>query len=146
MAVTRTVPTVWDNPGIVRHWNRTLWQTGSISERLLAPGCRFHGIGGCADVQRFVEQLHTAFADIELDIAEQFEIDDRVVTRWCLFATHQGELWGIPATGRRVRLTGITINRLVDGRIVEEWCESDWFSLLQQISGYLTDSGLSRQV
>ena len=89
-------------------------------------------------MRHFAEYLRTVFTDIEVTIDEQIESEDRVVTRWGIYATHRGELWGIPATGRRVRLSGITINRLAAGQIAEEWCQADWFGLLQQISGFLT--------
>ena len=61
------------------------------------------------------------------------EEDDLIVTRWVATMTHQGDQLGVPATGRRVTLTGVTIVRLRDGKIVEAWNNYDQLSLLQQI-------------
>jgi predicted ester cyclase len=56
-----------------------------------------------------------------------------VVTRWTIRGTHQGELWGTAPTGKQVTYTGITINRMTEGKIVEDWFEGDVLGLLQQI-------------
>ena len=47
--------------------------------------------------------------------------------------THNGTFQGIPATGRTIRLTGIDILRVADGRVVERWASSDELGLLQQL-------------
>lgn len=61
--------------------------------------------------------------------------DDLVVTRWRVQGTNTGPLWvgDIPATGREVDVTGITINRVRDGRIVEQWEQADTLGILQQL-------------
>jgi predicted ester cyclase len=66
---------------------------------------------------------------IELQVAEW----DKVVGYWTMTATHGGELMGIPATGKRVKLTGVSIMRIAGGKIVEEWNEADQMSLMQQL-------------
>ena len=58
---------------------------------------------------------------------------DKVVARWTSFGTHSGEFMGVPATGRFLTTSGITIFRLEDGKIVEEWSESDMLGMLQQV-------------
>jgi hypothetical protein len=58
---------------------------------------------------------------------------DRVVTRWTARGTHRGELMGIPPTGKPVTMTGITINRLEGGKVVEDWTVFDQLGLLQQL-------------
>ena len=49
-----------------------------------------------------------------------------VVTRWTARGTHAGEFQGIPATGRKVRVTGTDIDRIVDGKTVDAGCT--WIS------------------
>jgi steroid delta-isomerase-like uncharacterized protein len=58
---------------------------------------------------------------------------DRVVTRWTVRGTQTAELIGIPATGRPVILTGVAIDRVVDGKIVETWLEADVQRMLQDL-------------
>jgi predicted ester cyclase len=56
-----------------------------------------------------------------------------VASRYAVRATHQGELRGIPPTGKAVVSMGINIHRLAGGRIVEQWSQSDMLGLLQQL-------------
>jgi len=58
---------------------------------------------------------------------------DKVVARWTSFGTHNGDFMGISPTGKQVTTSGITIFRLQDGKIVEEWSESDMLGMLQQV-------------
>jgi|ERR687891_7323 steroid delta-isomerase-like uncharacterized protein len=58
---------------------------------------------------------------------------DKVVGRITAYGKHDGELFGIPATGKDIRVTGIAIWRIRDGRIVEHWHETDQMGLMQQL-------------
>jgi steroid delta-isomerase-like uncharacterized protein len=81
----------------------------------------------------FIRDIHQAFADQLHTVHDQIADGDRVIERWTMTATHAGEFMGIPATGRRVTLTGIDISRVEDGRIVEHWTECDMLGLLEQL-------------
>jgi steroid delta-isomerase-like uncharacterized protein len=74
-----------------------------------------------------------AFPDIQMTVEEQVAEGDKVVTRWSARGTHQGELMGVPASGNQVTLTGITIARVADGKIQEEWSNWDGLGMMQQI-------------
>lgn len=58
---------------------------------------------------------------------------DKVVGRITGYGKHEGELFGIPATGKEFRVSGIAVWRVVDGKIVEHWHETDQLGLLQQL-------------
>jgi predicted ester cyclase len=58
---------------------------------------------------------------------------DKVVTRWIERGTHQGELMRIAPTGNQVRVDRITISRIEDGKIVEEWEMYDALGMMQQL-------------
>ena len=75
----------------------------------------------------------TAFPDLDFTIEDQIAEGDEVVSRWSASGTHQGELMGIPATGKQARVTGITIDRIQGGKIVETWTSWDRLGLLQQL-------------
>ena len=62
---------------------------------------------------------------------------DKVVGRITAYGTHEGELLGIPRTGKPMRMTGMTIWRIANGKIVEHWSEMDTLGLLLQL-GALT--------
>jgi predicted ester cyclase len=63
----------------------------------------------------------TCASSVEDQVAE----GDRVVTRWRAEMTHTGNLGDLAATGRRVTITGITIDRFEQGKIVEAWRSMD---------------------
>jgi len=74
-----------------------------------------------------------AFPDLKITIEEQIAEGGSVTTRWTARGTHQGALMGIPATGKQATVTGITIDRIADGRITESRTNWDTLGLLQQI-------------
>ena len=75
----------------------------------------------------------TAFPDWHGTVDDIIAEGDTVVNRWTGHGTHLVELMGIPATGRPVTLTGITIFRIAGDKIVEEWTQMDQMSLMQQL-------------
>ena len=89
-----------------------------------------HGPDG---VKGFVTTYLSAFPDGRITIDDQLAEGDLVATRWTGRGTHQGELMGIPASGKQVTVSGITISRLEDGKIVEEWSNWDTLGMLQQL-------------
>ena len=50
-----------------------------------------------------------------------------MTTRWSARGTHQGDLMGMPATGKQATVTGITLDQIVDGRVVES--RTNWDTL-----------------
>jgi steroid delta-isomerase-like uncharacterized protein len=58
---------------------------------------------------------------------------DRVVARWTGTGTHRGELMGIPPTGKSIEVDAISVFRIADGKIAEEWTVWDALGLLQQV-------------
>jgi steroid delta-isomerase-like uncharacterized protein len=90
---------------------------------------------GRAAVRARAVALLTAFPDLHLERVELIIDGDRHADRWILTGTHQGELFGIPPTGRRVRIEGATFTRLgPDGLVVEDVHLSDLGGLMAQLS------------
>jgi steroid delta-isomerase-like uncharacterized protein len=79
-----------------------------------------------------------AFPDIAATLHEEVAQDDKVAVRYTLAGTHRGPFAGVPATGKRVTLSGIAIFRLADGRIAEGWGCADFFGFLQQLGALPT--------
>lgn len=88
---------------------------------------------GSGAFRAWMEQVHAGFPDFEA--TEEFSLceDDLVASRVTYTGTHDGEFMGIPATGKHATVTGTTINRVEDGRIVESWPETDFLGLLRQV-------------
>jgi predicted ester cyclase len=110
---------------------RALEQVCSRKEFGLAPECyaedfadhvnghEFHGLEG---VRRSTELYQSLFDQLTIEVVDQVAEGDRVASRWVMHGTTQG---------RDVELTGITISRLRDGRIVEDWTTTDGMELLR---------------
>jgi steroid delta-isomerase-like uncharacterized protein len=75
----------------------------------------------------------SAFPDLKVTSDFQVAEGDKVVMRYTATGTHTGELMGMPATGKRVHMTGISIARVAGGKIVEEWNEADMMGMMQQL-------------
>jgi steroid delta-isomerase-like uncharacterized protein len=76
------------------------------------------------DVEFFVSGargLRAAFADVRVEVRDMVAEADRVAVRWVARATHTGSLFGEEATGRPVAVDGMTVHRVLDGRIAEDW-------------------------
>jgi steroid delta-isomerase-like uncharacterized protein len=77
--------------------------------------------------------LRQAFPDATYELVEMIAAGDKVITRFVMRATHLGEFQGIPATGKKIELSGIAIVRLANGKVVEEREESDMLGLMHQL-------------
>jgi steroid delta-isomerase-like uncharacterized protein len=91
-------------------------------------------VRGLGAARQFAVTYREAFPDLRSAIEDQVAEDDKVVSRFRGRGTHLGETEDFgPATGNRIEITGITIDRFADGKIVEEWASYDALGLLQQI-------------
>ena len=77
--------------------------------------------------------FRTAFPDLKFEIEEVIEAPERVIYRFIARGTHDGPFMGVPASGRRVEVQGIGIDRVADGKCVERWVQYDSAGLLQQL-------------
>lgn len=76
---------------------------------------------------------HSAFSDLNLTIDDLFSTDARVAMSFTITGTHDGEMMGIPPTGKSVSVNGIILSTIEDGRIVEEWEIIDQIALFKQL-------------
>ena len=88
---------------------------------------------GPEDVKRFMGEFRSAFPDFHTTIEDQIAEGDRVVTRWTMRGTHEGEFRGIAPTGKQMTVTGIGIFRFSDGKVVESWDNFDQLGMMQQL-------------
>jgi steroid delta-isomerase-like uncharacterized protein len=92
-----------------------------------------HGAEGIEGHRKTIALNRRAFHNIEITIEDQISEGDRLATRWIAAMTHTGELGGTSGSGKRVRISGITVERFEDGKVVEAWRCMDTLGLLQQI-------------
>ncbi len=90
-------------------------------------------ITGKAGFKQFVGMYQSAFEDASVTIDDQIAEGDKVVTRWTGRGTHTGELMGIAPTGKEVTVSGLTVSRIANGKIAEEWELMDALGMLVQL-------------
>jgi steroid delta-isomerase-like uncharacterized protein len=141
----REFMSVKENMELMRRWFKEVWNEGrtqTISDLLAPSGI---GIGqledgsplrGPAEFVPFVERIRGAFPDINVVVEDAFGAKDKVVLRWSATMTHRGDHLGMPASGKHVRMTGITIARIADKKIIEGWDNWDQLGMLKQIGAY----------
>ena len=134
-----------DNKALVRRWFAEADRgNDNIIDELCAPDYVDHspplpGMGsGNAAVRQANAALREAFPDTVHIIEDQIAEGDMVVTRLRGRATFTGEILGIPANGKVVEITGISIHRLVDGKLVEHWANADLLGFMQQLGALPT--------
>lgn len=93
------------------------------------PGMQ-HGLEGHLAI---VALFRAAFPDQWWQIEDVIAEGDRVVARTTMTGTHRGDFFGIPATGRAVRVSGVHIMRIAAGKIAEHWGNNDDLGLMHQL-------------
>jgi steroid delta-isomerase-like uncharacterized protein len=129
-----------ENKAIIRRYIEEAFNHGNLGiiDELIAPDFTDHaaapGLAPAREGQRqFVAMYRQAFPDLQTTIEDMIAEGDKVVTRWSARGTQQGELMGLPPSGRPATISGITINRIASGTIVEGWNNFDQLGLLQQL-------------
>jgi predicted ester cyclase len=84
--------------------------------------------------KQLIGMFHGAFSDLHFTMEDQIAEGDRVVHRLTAVGTHTGLFLGVPATNRRVTVTGVNINRFENGQVAEAWGLLDMMGLMKQIS------------
>ena len=130
-----------ENSALIRRWFEEVWNKGRMEaiDEMASPDAIGHGQAqhdtdiGLKEFRTFALDLRTAFPDFKVTIDQVIEQGDKVVARWTTTMTHKGEFLGFAPTGKKVTITGTSIQRIVDGKIVEGWDNWDQLGLLVQI-------------
>jgi steroid delta-isomerase-like uncharacterized protein len=80
-----------------------------------------------------VTQFLSGFPDLRFSIDDMVAEDEKVVVSWNIAGTHKGEFMGIPATNKKISVDGITINHIVNGKIIDSYINWDTLGMLQQL-------------
>lgn len=107
-------------------------------ERLYDDDVVLHGytpapLVGKPTVQGFYGAIFAAFPDCRVETLDLFVEGDHLTWRFGFSGTHEGDFQGVPATGRRFDIPGITILRFGDRRCRERWSVADFLGLMMQI-------------
>ncbi|MDQ4128857.1 MAG: ester cyclase [Actinomycetota bacterium] len=129
-----------ESKAIVRQfWG--VWEEGNIDlvDELLAPDYVNHSPGipdqpaGPEGVKAVVSMFRSGMPDLRVIVEDMIAEDDKVAVRYTLEGTHEGELFGLPPTGRRLSIKSITVERVSEGKIREHWRITDSLDMMQQL-------------
>ena len=130
------------NKAVVRRFFEEAFGQGNLAvlDEIVAPNHVNGGPGalpgmpsGPEGTKMLVTGYRNAFPDIHFTIDEQIAEGNMVVTRWSAHGTHNGELAGLPPTGKPATVVGMGVDRIENGKIVESWGLFDQFGMMQQL-------------
>jgi steroid delta-isomerase-like uncharacterized protein len=132
-----------ENKAAVRHFWEDHLITGNatLCEKEFAPDAVNHDPSsppvppGPEGIAQLITQYRAAFPDLTATIGDMIAEGDKVAYRLTFRGTHQGELMGTPTTGKQVTYTGLGIDKVVNGKIMEMWLNFDALGMLQQVGG-----------
>jgi len=127
-----------ENKAIARRAFEEILSAGrfELAEQLYAKDFVNHGIHRNASLeedQAALKGWHKAFPDVSIVPEKLIAEGDLVTIYWIARGTNTGTGNGLPATGKKAELAGITIWRIVNGKIKEEWSAFDQLSMMQQL-------------
>ena len=103
------------------------------AETAVAHGLPSHPLPGPEGFKPFYRSFRAAFPDIHIEITHCVAEGDLAVVRCRVTGTHTGDGLGVAATNRSVDFTGMTMARVVEGRILEGWNSYDFMGMYQQL-------------
>jgi steroid delta-isomerase-like uncharacterized protein len=132
-----------DNKAVVRRWVEEVLNTRDVTDQSAAyqlVAADFVGhfpgqppIEGLETYRQFGSQYFSAFPDLQITPEDLIAEGDQVTMRYGWRGTQKGELMGIPPTGKQVVTSGISILRVANGKIAEQWDNFDNLGMLQQL-------------
>jgi steroid delta-isomerase-like uncharacterized protein len=132
-----------ENKALVRREIEELFNnTGDldVAEEVYAPDFVGHDptlpedLNGVEAAREFAASFRSAFPDLTCSIEDQLAEGDKVATRWRASGSHEGETEELgPPTGKRMEVTGVSIERISGGKVLESWDNYDAMGMMQQL-------------
>jgi steroid delta-isomerase-like uncharacterized protein len=111
----------------------------SVADQAFAPECVIH-MNGSPDpnlslggFKEMIGGMLVAFPDFRMTVEDQIVAGEKVATRWTAEGTNSGALGPVPATGRHIQISGLILDRVVDGKVIERWEQWDQMGMMQQL-------------
>ena len=129
-----------ENKAIVRRNLEEFWSTGNmdIVDELYATNFVNHDpnhpdVRDLEGLKKWAKAIFAGLPDFHVTIERMVAEGDMAAERWRVRATHRGDFYGIPPTGKQVAFTGTTIYRIAGGKVVETWWNIDALGIFQQL-------------
>jgi steroid delta-isomerase-like uncharacterized protein len=127
--------------GLGHRWFEEVWNQGrreSIAEMASAEVVIHDGAqdsAGPAAFYEFYDRMRATFTELQVTVHDTIAEGDLLCIRWSCTAKHTGGGLGMPASGKSLQVTGISIFRIAGGQVVEAWQNWDMLGMHQQIQG-----------
>lgn len=111
-----------------------------VADEIYAPDFVNHGLDGNASLQEDQAAVHwekRALPDLNMTVNPMVAEGDLVTVVWTLRGTNTAAASPLPATWAKIEVRGITVWRIVDGRIREEWTSFDMLMVIRQVANQL---------
>ena len=128
--------TVWNK--VINDREIDLINEDSFDKDVTALATSGGDIIGLENFKNYYNNYLTGFSDAEFTIVDIFGQGDKMVKHWNFKGTHDGDFFGVPATGKSVDISGTTLIKMKDGKIA---AEQDYMDFL----GFYTQLGLLGQ-
>jgi steroid delta-isomerase-like uncharacterized protein len=123
-----------------------LWNGGDIAivDTMYSADCVYHSADyldakGPEEIKRFVKWVYTAYPDFAVVLDETMKLKDRVVFTYKASGTNNGPLGeNMPATGKKMSFNGVSILKMENGKIIEEWNYYNQLPIYKQLGYVLT--------
>lgn len=131
---------VAENKALLRRFYKEVYVDWNmaVADEVISPQFTSHdwperGPTGPKAFRDYYSALRAAVPDARYEVDDLIAERDRVVVRWRLLGTHQGDFRGIAPSGQPITLKGIAIYRVESGKLMERWVVSDLHGVLEQI-------------
>ncbi len=130
---------IQENMALVSRIWLEIWNEGDLDvcDEVFAPDYAGHlpmmEVTGPAQFKQLVGGYRSAYPDVHLTVEDVFAVGDRVAVRWVSRGTHLGEMMGIPPSGNKIEIMGISLFRIENDQVAEEWEGFDTLKMMQQV-------------
>ena len=133
---------VEENRKVIRRYFEEVWNSGDLSvlDEIVDPAYINHSpstpgtVQGPDDLKPVISVLRRAFPDLRFTIEDEVYEGDKVAIRCTMHGTHLGgSVFGMAPTGNVIKVNQIQIDRIVNGKIVEHWKQTDDLGMMRQL-------------
>jgi steroid delta-isomerase-like uncharacterized protein len=130
-----------ENKAIIRQLYEEVWNKRRLElvDEIISPSHALHdpnltgsGVGPEA-YKRQVTRFISAFPDLRFTIEDVVGENEKLAVAWTISGTHKSEFMGIPATNKKVSVDGITINHIVNAKIMDSYISWDVWGMMHQL-------------
>ncbi len=130
-----------ENEKIIRRYFDEAWNQGKLEvlDEVIDPNYINHSPGlpnplpGPNGLKPIIAAIRTGFPDLHFQIDDLIIAENKVAVRCTMQGTHLGDLFGIPPTGKKVKVNQMQIEYIKNGKIFEHWRQSDDMGMMKQL-------------